>query len=88
LGVCEDELGQLEYELPFKDKNMQLSSDTILEAALKLPESERLELATRLLDTVPPGIMSVDDPEFIAELDRRFNDNSPGVPWSEIRDRK
>jgi hypothetical protein len=69
------------------DAPMQLTPQMIFEAALRLPESERLDLATRLLDTVPPEIMSVDDPDFIVELERRFNDNSPGIPWSEIRDR-
>ena len=67
---------------------MQLTPESIYEAALTLPDAERLELATRLMDTVPPEIMSIDDPEFIAELDRRFNDGSPTIPWSEIRDRK
>jgi putative addiction module component (TIGR02574 family) len=66
---------------------MQLTPEMIFEAALSLPESERLDLATRLLDSVPPEIMSAEDPEFIAELERRFNDDSPGIPWSEIRDR-
>ena len=67
---------------------MQLTPEALYEAALKLPESERLDLATRLLDTVPPGIISEDDPDFNAELDRRFNDGSPTKPWSEIRDEK
>ena len=67
---------------------MHLTPDTIFEAALNLPDNQRLDLAARLLDTVPPGIMSIDDPELIAELDRRFNDGSPTIPWSEIRDRK
>jgi hypothetical protein len=66
---------------------MQLSSDALYEAAMKLPDNERLDLAARLLDTVPPGILSEDDPDFIAELERRFNDGSPTIPWSEIRDR-
>lgn len=66
---------------------MQLSSESIFEAALQLPESDRLELATRLLDTVPPETMSIDDPEFIVELDRRLSDGSPTIPWSEIRNR-
>ena len=65
---------------------MQLTPESILEAALKLPENERLDLAARLLDTVPPEILSVDDPDFIDEMDRRFNDGSPTIPWSEIRD--
>jgi len=67
---------------------MQLTSDAIFEAAMSLPENERLDLACRLLDTVPPGMLSADDPDFIAELDRRFNDGSPTIPWTEIRDRK
>jgi hypothetical protein len=67
---------------------MQLTPDNILQAALSLPESERLDLAARLLDTVPPGALSMDDPSFIAELDRRYNDGSPTIPWSEIRDAK
>jgi hypothetical protein len=67
---------------------MHLTPDAIFEAAMNLPENERLDLASRLLDTVPPGIMSTDDPAFIAELNRRFNDGSPTIPWSEIRDRK
>jgi hypothetical protein len=66
---------------------MQLTPEAIYEAAMSLPENERLDLASRLLDTIPPGIMSADDPEFIAELDRRFHDGSPTIPWSEIRDR-
>jgi hypothetical protein len=65
---------------------MQLTPESILEAALKLPENERLDLAARLLDTVPPEILSIDDPDFIDEMDRRFNDGSPTIPWSEIRD--
>jgi hypothetical protein len=65
---------------------MQLNLDAIFEAALSLPDNERLELASRLLDTVPPGIMSADDPDFVEELNRRFNDGSATIPWSEIRD--
>ena len=67
---------------------MQITPDSILEAALSLPEKERLDLAARLLDTIPPGMTSIDDPELIAELDRRFNDGSPTVPWSDVRDAK
>jgi hypothetical protein len=67
---------------------MQLTPDAIFEAAMALPENDRLDLAARLMDTVPPGIISADDPEMIEELDRRFNDGSSTIPWSEIRDRK
>ncbi len=67
---------------------MQLTPDAIFEAAMNLPEGERLDLATRIMDTVSPEIMSADDPDFLAELERRFNDDSATIPWSEIRDRK
>jgi hypothetical protein len=65
---------------------MDITPEALYEAALRLPEGERLDLAARLLDTVPPGIISDDDSDFIEELDRRFNDGSPTIPRSEIRD--
>ena len=67
---------------------MQLNCDALYEAALKLPENERLDLAARLLDTVPPDVLSADDEDFVEELERRFNDGSPSRPWDEIRDQK
>jgi hypothetical protein len=59
------------------------SLDEILDAALKLPESDRKTIASRLLDTLPeepPGLRD-DDPEFEAELDRRSGDLTGSVPW-------
>jgi hypothetical protein len=69
---------------------MQLSADSIFEAAVKLSEGERMELVSRLMDTLPdaPNLLCVDDPNFIEELDRRAADNSGSIPWSEIRDRE
>jgi hypothetical protein len=66
---------------------MQLTPDTIFEAALNLPEIERLDLATRLLDSVPPGmdLLSLDDPNLIEKLDRRAADDSGAIPWSELK---
>ena len=65
---------------------MQLSAEVIFEAAMALPENERLALAGRLMETLPPTIL--DDPDFVDELEQRFNDGSPTIPWSHIRDRK
>ncbi len=59
----------------------------LLKTALLLPESDRILLATQLMDSVegsPPGL-SLDDPDFEAELERRFNDGAPGVPWDVVR---
>jgi hypothetical protein len=58
----------------------------ILDAALKLPEPERLLVASRLMDTLPADLagLSVDDPKFLDELERRAVDPEPGVPVSEL----
>jgi hypothetical protein len=66
---------------------MQLTPDAIFEAAMNLPENERLDLASRLLDTVPPelNLLSLDDPNLIEELDRRAADDSGAIPWSELK---
>jgi hypothetical protein len=31
------------------------------------------------------GLWSIHDPGFLEELDRRSADDSPGIPWSELR---
>ncbi|MBI1903945.1 MAG: hypothetical protein HYS13_22830 [Planctomycetia bacterium] len=62
--------------------------DELLDAALQLPENERIALAARLLESVPPDEtgLSIDDPNLAHELDRRFNDPGEGVPASELWD--
>lgn len=58
----------------------------ILDAALKLPESDRLLIAARLLETLPsdhPGL-SEDDPGFLEELDRRATDTEPTIPADKL----
>jgi putative addiction module component (TIGR02574 family) len=66
---------------------MQLTTDGIFRAALALPESERLELVSRLMDTLPPepDLLSLDDPSLFDELDRRAADDSGAIPWSELK---
>jgi hypothetical protein len=68
-------------------KVQEQSADTILEAAMMLPEKERITLASRLLESVPSDDVttSVDDRALIEELDRRFADREGGLPWSELR---
>jgi len=67
---------------------MAADTDAIFDAAMNLPEPERLVLVTRLMDTLPPDEegLSMDDPELLEELDRRWNDGSKRIPWSELRD--
>jgi hypothetical protein len=64
---------------------MPLSTDALFEAALQLPEEQRLVLAARLLDAAPSDLtIDVEDPQLIGELDRRFADDAGDVPWSDL----
>jgi putative addiction module component (TIGR02574 family) len=66
---------------------MQITADSLFEAASKLSEGERLELVNRLMDTLPgpPGLLSLDDPNLVEELDRRSADDSGSIPWSILK---
>jgi hypothetical protein len=67
---------------------MPATRDEILDAALQLPESDRLAIASRLMETIPedfPGLAD-DDPEFDAELKRRSGDTEGSISWEELRD--
>ena len=59
----------------------------ILKNALTLPEQDRIQLATELIESVagPPPGLSVDDPGFIAEMERRLADGSQPIAWGEVR---
>lgn len=65
---------------------MPTTHDEILNAALKLPESERLSIATQLLSTLPSDMVDefADDEELLEELERRANDGSEPVELSDI----
>ena len=59
----------------------------LIDEAMALPEDEREDLATMLLDSLElPAGLSVDDTE---EIDRRaaaaLSGEDPGVPWDELR---
>ncbi len=67
-----------------------LGSDTIIEAALALPLPDRLEVLTRLWDSMPAESGSTFlDQETLAELDRRiaYEDANPDdyVSWVEVK---
>ena len=66
---------------------MQPNSDAIFEAAIELPEDQRLALVARLLETVPdePAGLSIDDPDLVEELKRRSADLEGSTPWSQLR---
>jgi putative addiction module component (TIGR02574 family) len=73
----------------FESKEFAMQADyaVVFEAALKLPEVERLALVSRLLETMPAedSSLSLDDSSLAEELDRRFADPAGSIPWSELR---
>ena len=66
---------------------MQTDPQAILDAAMQLPDTDRLTLVSRLMESLPPeGItISLDDPELAAELNRRFAQSDEGVGWSQLK---
>jgi putative addiction module component (TIGR02574 family) len=66
---------------------MQFTTDMIFQAAAQLSEGERMDLVTRLMNTLPPepDHLSLDDPHFLEELDRRAADDTGTIPWSELK---
>jgi hypothetical protein len=65
---------------------MASNPNEIIDAALRLPESDRLLIAARLLETVSddcPGL-SDDDAGFLDELERRAIDREATIPVSEL----
>jgi putative addiction module component (TIGR02574 family) len=67
---------------------MSSQTESVYQAAMALPDAERLMLVERLMETLPSSEDELSEDEFIAELDRRFaeiqKDPSVGIPWSEI----
>jgi putative addiction module component (TIGR02574 family) len=66
---------------------MPENTSVIFESAMQLSEEERLSLVSRLLDTLPEHAVTVslDDSDFLDELDRRFAQPEGAIPWAELR---
>ena len=66
---------------------MPETANVLFEGALQLFEEERLSLVSRILDTMPAEDLttSLDDPDLLVELERRFADPEGAIPWSELR---
>jgi putative addiction module component (TIGR02574 family) len=66
---------------------MQRPSEAVFEAAMALPERERLALVSRLLESMKAddAAISLDDDLLTEELDRRFADRDASVNWSDLR---
>jgi len=72
---------------------MVITAIELFEAALKLPETERAELAERLLESLPDSESGYDrmtEEEFLSEMKRRADelkaDPSKGIPWEQVID--
>lgn len=67
---------------------MSTDSQAVVDAALRLPDAERMMVVERLLDSLSPEETQVFDDEWEKELEERIRDfeKSPGdvVPWSEL----
>ncbi|WP_339911204.1 hypothetical protein [Symmachiella dynata] len=67
---------------------MSQTPNELLDAILKLSESERLKIVERLMDDISedaPGLSS-DDPEFTDELRRRSGDWNRAKSWEHVRE--
>jgi len=66
-----------------------VSPSKVIQAALALPEKDRIELVERLLETLGPETNGVDDPAFSQELERRSKEVDSGraetIPWSQLK---
>ena len=66
---------------------MNKSTDGLFDAAVNLPEADRISLIGRLLETMPERDigLSLDDGNLFEELDSRFADPGGSVAWSDLR---
>jgi putative addiction module component (TIGR02574 family) len=70
---------------------MQMSPETqsVYQAALALPEAERVLLTERLIEAMSPEEVELSDDELFAELERRRAEVEQGlvtpIPWAEFR---
>jgi hypothetical protein len=66
---------------------MSSTTDQAFDAAMRLPEEERVALIGRLLETMPAReiALPLDAPDLIEELDRRFADREGEIRWADLR---
>lgn len=66
-----------------------VSATDITSAAMQLSEHERLDLASRLLATVGPGLTVYEPEAWVAELRRRCSehvaDPTTSLSWTEVK---
>lgn len=66
-----------------------MSPLNVVQAALALPENERMDLVERLLESFGPETDGIDEASFVAELRRRSDEIDKNlaelVPWSQLK---
>jgi hypothetical protein len=65
---------------------MSTNSDSLYEAACRLPEPDLIALVSRLLERLPAdsGGLTLDDPRLEEELNQRFADDADSVSWTTL----
>ena len=69
-----------------------MSTQEVIDAALALPEAEKMRLLELLLEAVGPDVDHLSEEQFAAELQRRSTEIDNGtaelIPWSELKKQK
>lgn len=67
---------------------MSPKADEIVSAAIQLPESDRMAIVSRLLETMGDheNLSDLNDTDFIDEIRQRRDNPGDIVPWSSLRD--
>lgn len=68
---------------------MSSQANTLYEAALRLTDAERAELAARLMESIDPAVEESWDEAWNAEIAKRIEELDSGktksIPWAEAR---
>ena len=66
---------------------MPTDPQAIFDAAMQLPDDDRMRLVSRLLESLPPEDfgLSIEDPDLAEELDRRSADDQGAISWGDLK---
>jgi putative addiction module component (TIGR02574 family) len=74
-----------------KGTEMTTEANKLLENALRLPEADRADLATKLLDSLDPESEEDVETAWAQEIEKRLDDLDQSkvrtIPWLEVRRR-
>ena len=68
---------------------MSTAADTLYQAALQLPESDRADLAARIIDSIDPATDADWAEAWDAEIAKRIDELDQGkvktIPWADVQ---